>query len=536
MKLKYLSVLSLAALAIIAVSSCSNKQESTSTVQTTSNLPQLPSTAYPSSSSTQTTKPTPTTPSANTSTINPSNPTYTGYYSTITSSVLANSTSLKSTLNQIVTANTKKISYSDCTTALKTIDSYDGDYVECIYTGERLGKDNSGSASGQWNKEHIWAKSHGFNDEKYNAYSDLHHLRVSEARINSLRSNSYFDIVSNPTNTDDYGNKWTSTVFEPRDEVKGDIARMLLYMVVRYDDSTLDLELTNDKALASEAETGKEGYIGILNTILKWNFEDPVDSRELYRNEQIYEVQGNRNPFIDHSELAYYLYKTECESTSISESYSLSHITPALKNDSAIAKVNAKINEIGEVTLESKNKIEAAKSLYNSLDDISKSFVSEYDVLNQARFDYNVLYSKNNQDTTISTIMDLKDLSDTTGLLALNGIELSYSAPAVYNTKGIYAQKDGKNITLKANNLYQAITNIELSFTSNKVVSKAGVATITITDGTNTATKVTDTLVKNASYVSRIDVSSLDMSHELTITISSSFSSAILTAIKFSVI
>lgn len=60
---------------------------------------------------------------------------------------------------------------------------------------------------------------------------------------------------------------------------------MLLYMVVRYEDSTLDLELTNDTTLASKTENGTEGYIGILNTILKWNFEDPVDSRELYRNE-----------------------------------------------------------------------------------------------------------------------------------------------------------------------------------------------------------------------------------------------------------
>lgn len=517
MKLKHLSVLSLAALAIIAVSSCSNKQES--------------------SSPTQTTKPTPTTSSANTSTINPSNPTFTGYYSTITSSVLANSTSLKSTLNQIVTANTKKISYSDCTTALMTIDSYDGDYVECIYTGERLGKDNSGSASGQWNKEHIWAKSHGFNDEKYNAYSDLHHLRVSEARINSLRSNSYFDEVSNPTNKDDYGNKWTSTVFEPRDEVKGDIARMLLYMVVRYDDSTLDLELTNDKALASKAETGKEGYIGILNTILKWNFEDPVDSRELYRNEQIYEVQGNRNPFIDHSELAYYLYKAECESESITEFYSLSHITPVLKNDSKIEEVNAKIKEIGTVTLESKTKIEEAEESYYALDDVSKSFVTEYDILNQARFDYNVLYSKANQDTSISTTMDLTILSDTTGSLALNGIELSYTAPYVNKDKGIYAQTS-KNAVLKVKNLYDAITNIELTFTSNKPDSKkpAGTATITISDGTNTISYTTEILDKSSSHLARIDVSELDMSKELTITISSNFSSAILEQIKFSVI
>lgn len=532
MKLKHLSMLSLIALGVFATTSCGLKIES-SNVSTTNPSTSIPSTSIPAAST-----PTPTTPTP--TTVTPTNPpvipTYEGYYSSITADILSNSTSLKSTLNQIVSLNVKKISYSDATTSLKTIDSYDGDYVECIYTGERLGKDNSGSASGQWNKEHIWAKSHGFNDQKYDAYSDLHHLRVSEARINSSRSNSYFDEVTNPTNKDDYGNKWTSTVFEPRDEVKGDIARMLLYMVVRYEDSTLDLELTNDTILASKAENGTEGYIGILNTIFKWNFEDPVDSRELYRNEEIYKEQGNRNPFIDHPELAYYLYKTECESESITESYSLSHITPVLKNDSKIEEVNAKIKEIGTVTLESKTKIEEAEESYYALDDVSKSFVSEYDILNQARFDYNVLYSKANQDTSISTTMDLTILSDTTGSLASNGIELSYKAPYVYNKKGIYAQKDGKDITLKISNLYEAITNIELTFTSNKAGSAAGTATITISDGTNTTSYTTETLDKSSSYLARIDVSELDMSKELTITISSNFSSAILEQIKFSII
>lgn len=485
MKLKHLSMLSLIALGVFATTSCGLKKES-SNVSTTN-----PSTSKPAVSTPIPTTPTPINP--------PTIPTYEGYYSSVTTNILSNSTSLKSTLNQIVSSNVKKISYSDATTSLKTIDSYDGDYVECIYTGERLGKDNSGSASGQWNKEHVWAKSHGFNDQKYDAYSDLHHLRVSEARINSSRSNSYFDEVSNPTNKDDYGNKWTSTVFEPRDEVKG--------------------------------------YIGILNTILKWNFEDPVDSRELYRNEEIYKEQGNRNPFIDHPELAYYLYKTECESKSITESYSLSHITPVLKNDSKIEEVNAKIKEIGTVTLESKTKIEEAEESYYALDDVSKSFVTEYDILNQARFDYNVLYSKANQDTSISTTMDLTILSDTTGSLALNGIELSYTAPYVNKDKGIYAQTS-KNAVLKVKNLYDAITNIELTFTSNKPDSKkpAGTATITISDGTNTTSYTTEILDKSSSHLARIDVSELDMSKELTITISSSFSSAILEQIKFSVI
>lgn len=524
MKLKKLSLLTLVSLGLFAATSCGIKVDSN-----VSNPPSsLPNTSQETPSVSTTNIPT-TTPTIT------NDITYTGYYSSITSAILSNSTNLKSTLNQIVSANTKKISYTDCTTSLKTIDSYDGDYVECIYTGERLGKDNSGSASGQWNKEHIWAKSHGFNDQKYTAYSDLHHLRVSEARINSSRSNSYFDEVSNPTNQDDYGNKWTSTVFEPRDEVKGDIARMLLYMVVRYEDTTLDLELTNDTSLASKAENGTEGYIGILNTILKWNFEDPVDSRELYRNEEIYKVQGNRNPFIDHPELAYYLYKTECESESITESYSLTHITPVLKNDEEIEKVNNIIKEIGVVSLDSKDKIQVAEASYNALDSISKSFVSEYDILNKAIYDYNVLNSKVNQDTSISTTMDLSTLSDTKGSLAVNGIELSYTAPYVYNTKGIYAQTN-KNATLNVKNLYDAITNVELTFTSNKESSAAGTANITISDGTNQVAFETEKLVKNQTFVARIDVSSLDMSANLTIIISSNFSSAILEQIKFSVI
>lgn len=462
---------------------------------------------------------------------------YDGYYSTISNDMLLSSTTLKSTLNSLVSKDTTFVSYSNALGALKVIDSYDGDYVECIYTGERLGKDNSGSASGQWNREHIWAKSHGFNDQKYEAYSDLHHLRVSEARINTARNNSYFDEVLEPTKTDDYGNKWTSDVFEPRDEVKGDIARMLLYMVIRYDNDVLDLELTNDKELASKAETGKSGYIGILNTMLKWNYQDPVDSRELYRNEEIYKVQGNRNPFIDHPELAYYLYKDECQSQSITEATVKSSITITMKDDEKISSVNNKIKAIGSVSLESKGLIEAAEAEYNSLDAVSKSFVSEYDILQKARYDYNVLQSLNNQDKTISTTIDVTKVSDKTGSYALNGIELSYSAPYVYDGKGIYSQT-GKNVILTVKNLYDAIKNIELSFTSNKPNSTtpAGVATITISDGENTVSFTTEVLDKSSNHLARIDVSSLDMSKDIIITISSDFSSAILQEVKFSVI
>lgn len=462
--------------------------------------------------------------------------TYEGYYSSITNSMLSDSITLKSTLNQIVSSNYTKLSYKDAGTAMQTTDSYDGDYVECIYTGERMSKNGLGSSAGCWNREHMWAKSHGFNDEKYDAFSDLHHLRVSEASINTARSNSYFDELEEYTKSDDYGNKWTSDVFEPRDEVKGDIARMLLYMTVRYNDSTLNLELTNDKELAAKSETGTQGYIGILDTILKWNYEDPVDSRELSRNEEIYKVQGNRNPFIDHPELAYYLYTNECESQSITESSIPSKIEYNLKDDDAISSVNNKILSIGTVTLESKSKIEEAESLYNALDNISKSFVSEYDILEQAIFDYQTLSSLSNQDKTISTTVEFAPIAANSGSVTLNGIQTDWACPYSYEGKGVYAQKDNC-ITLNVKNLYDSIQVFEFLLTSNKTVSKgAGTATIVISDGINQVTQNTETLIQKNDYTYRLDVTSLDLSKEITITITSSFSSTILSQIKYSII
>lgn len=521
-KRKLLTLAGLSLLGISLITSCDEPTTITPTQDAISSTP-VPTIAQPTTSTYQDAK---------------SSYTYEGYYSTITNSMLSNSTTLKSVLTQIVTTNYTKLSYKDAGTAMQTTDSYDGDYVECIYTGERMAKDGLGSSAGSWNREHMWAKSHGFNDEKYDAYSDLHHLRVSEASINTARSNSYFDELKTYTKSDEYGNKWTNDVFEPRDEVKGDIARMLLYMTVRYNDSTLNLELTNDKELASKSETGTKGYIGILNTILKWNYEDPVDSKEISRNEEIYKVQGNRNPFIDHPELAYYLYTTECESQSITESNIPSLIEYNLKDDNAILSVNNKILSIGTVTLDSKSKIEEAESLYNALDNVSKSFVSEYNVLQQAIFDYQTLASVSNQDKTISTTLEFAPIAANSGSATVNGIQIDWKAPNSVQDKGLYASSASNQgpITLTTSNLYETIQVIELSLTSNKEASKAGTATIVISDGTNSVTVTTEKLIKNQTCTQRININTLDLSKQITITITSSFSSTILSQIKYSII
>lgn len=173
----------------------------------------------------------------------------------------------------------------------------------------------------EWNREHIWSKSHGeFEHEDgssayaLGAHTDAHHLVPAERRMNSIKNNRYFDDCHDgidDTNVEDrgFGNytcgEW---FFEPRDEVKGDVARMLFYMAVRYEGETgdyIDLELIADlKELVPDQhiQDNRLPYYGNLAVLLRWHIEDPVDEWELLRNEAIYQFQGNRNPFIDHPE------------------------------------------------------------------------------------------------------------------------------------------------------------------------------------------------------------------------------------------
>lgn len=231
---------------------------------------------------------------------------YTGYYEALNSINLFDQDTLVSTLNGVISKDLKSSSYANLWTVLAEADAYDDDNIECFYTGQLISKTNHGGSNGQWNREHVWAKTYGFGNLSNNyAYYDAHHLHATEVSINSNRANLPFDEVDNPTKSDSYGNKWDSTAFEPRDEVKGDVARSLFYMVVRYGD-TLGLTLKDTTTL-----TGGSPNMGKLSTLLKWAYEDPVSEKEIKRNEAVYKYQNNRNPFIDHPELTYYLYQEE---------------------------------------------------------------------------------------------------------------------------------------------------------------------------------------------------------------------------------
>ncbi|HIV58494.1 MAG TPA: endonuclease [Candidatus Stackebrandtia faecavium] len=199
---------------------------------------------------------------------------------------------LKTALHNIIKGH-DELSYDGVKDAIPSTDAdpnNDGNVI-LLYTGD------SRPDGGDWNREHVWAKSHGDFGTAMGPGTDLHHLRPADPRTNSTRSNLDFD---NGGEEIEYapGNFYDSDSFEPRDEVKGDVARMVMYMAVRYEgDQYVDLEL-NEKL-----ENGKNPFHGKQSVLVEWSEQDPPDEFEKTRNDVIYEdFQHNRNPFIDHPE------------------------------------------------------------------------------------------------------------------------------------------------------------------------------------------------------------------------------------------
>lgn len=197
----------------------------------------------------------------------------------------------------------------DTRAALKVLDEQplNPNNVVLIYSGFLDAKTNFGLTTG-WTREHVWPNSYG-PDDTPPSFTDLHNLRACDWGVNSSRNNKLFD-VSNPLDPNYHSPAYieaplcTSDTdsWEPRDSEKGDIARALFYMAVRYTgDATNEpaLRLTDRLELITSTNT----YMGRLSTLLKWNATDPVDAREDLRNDQIYFLyQTNRNPFVDHPE------------------------------------------------------------------------------------------------------------------------------------------------------------------------------------------------------------------------------------------
>lgn len=211
------------------------------------------------------------------------------YYS---SAISLSGTDLRNEIREIISTGADKLSYTTVWDMCEDGDENptDASQVWQLYVEKGIAKTAHVSGSTGWNREHVWAKSHGDFGTSAGPGTDGHHLRASDAQENGNRGNLDFANVNGARTKN-------GSFYEPPKSAKGDVARSIFYMAVRYGFTVDDL-----------GGQGTDARHGKLEDLLEWNELDPVDSYEIRRNNVIYGYQHNRNPFIDHPELVRYIF------------------------------------------------------------------------------------------------------------------------------------------------------------------------------------------------------------------------------------
>lgn len=229
------------------------------------------------------------------------------YYANISAS--ASGIQLKQQLSTLITStHTTNLSYTpgiwnllevadrDLEDTTKVLLIYGYNDADAITKNDRTRlvslRQTGSSIIGFWNREHTFAQSLGTPAlGTSNAGSDGHHLRAADGQMNTTRNNRPYT----------YGKGTSKTVgtnnFYPGDEWKGDIARMMMYMYLRYPTQCFPQNVGDTVVTISSIDQMTDMFI-------IWNQQDPVSEFELQRNNTIQEFQGNRNPFIDYPEFA----------------------------------------------------------------------------------------------------------------------------------------------------------------------------------------------------------------------------------------
>lgn len=223
---------------------------------------------------------------------------------------------LKTALHNII-KNPRVTSYKGLWSAYKKGDVRSDGCIWDIYSatnnfvpgGSAQGKSASGEGQG-YNREHTMPKS-WFNDASP-MISDYVMVRPSDTYLNSYRSNDPYGETDGNTfrSHNDYckvGNctypGYNGRVFEPGDDMKGDLARIYFYMATCYED-----RISNWSSVVMSHDKYKPYVKWQMDMLMKWSKEDPVDEREKARNKVVQEIQGNRNPFVDYPGLEEYIW------------------------------------------------------------------------------------------------------------------------------------------------------------------------------------------------------------------------------------
>lgn len=209
---------------------------------------------------------------------------------------------------KITTTHTNTLSYDDVWDADQIVDKdpNNANNVLLIYGWENgtdgdvtndisRNKNSNGGSSGDWNREHTYAKSLGTPDlGQSGPGADAHHLRASDVQRNNSRGSKKF--ADGSGNSGSTGSNWY-----PGDQWKGDVARMMMYMYLRYGSRCLPKNVGVGTVVTTDTN--------MIQLFLEWNAEDPVSAVEDQRNTYLGNAsnpygQGNRNPFIDNPYLA----------------------------------------------------------------------------------------------------------------------------------------------------------------------------------------------------------------------------------------
>jgi len=267
------------------------------------------------------------------------------YYNTVDTSSMA---LLRSTLHAVIDDHMRFPYTSGSTDTWNILEVADQDpnnssRILDVYRNASFAKVGGGNTL--YNREHTWPNSYGFpNDSGSNyPYTDCHHLFLCDDNYNSARDRRPFDngnagwneFVTASTGGQGGGSgsypgnsNWQTTSISPGgwqvwSDRKGDIARALFYLDIRYEGGTHgttgasepDLQLTDNTTLISQSATGNNesiAYMGKLSVLLQWHQQDPVDPKEMARNNAVFGFQGNRNPFIDNPAWVDCLYVNLC--------------------------------------------------------------------------------------------------------------------------------------------------------------------------------------------------------------------------------
>jgi len=226
------------------------------------------------------------------------------------------SAELKTALHEITNPHTF-LEYYSSATSFRSTDWHPNGYYWDMYSNSKW-KDWNTTWSGL-NREHSMPKSwFGIASGKENSApiaTDLHNLYPSDPTVNEAKSNYALGIANTSiflTNSLCKVGKstypgYSGTIFEPANEYKGDFARGYMYMVTCYEDYANTWQSTGTSSML-QRNTYPVFNTYAVNLLMEWHRTDPVSSKETNRNNAVYKLQNNRNPFIDHPLLAEYLW------------------------------------------------------------------------------------------------------------------------------------------------------------------------------------------------------------------------------------